>query len=883
MTYGRAARKAEHNAQKTSTAARLVLPRLPRRPTDQDEYDVPMSDEELVAQPTPLRSKAAPTKSNSFHLSPANLPPHRKRKSPETTSIQKRRKTASPSPSATPAPAEAFASVGEESQSRPSEQSKPNATHVPNARRSTRAFGNPSSRLSPSKGLSAPAHLHHMVADIDDNDAPSCHQGRIGTPSVANSNSELPSIDHVTPRKPPKNPRSTLRRTLSATTPKQSQLWSQLLSSDPIEPTPETSGANLSTISTTRSAYYRESSKGLDLSQDLPSAGPKDKSARKERLVDRLKQTTLDALEETEADGEADVDEEEALGDTSAVLDSRTPVTPAQDTNTHSSQAIERQDHPNATQPSTSQPSAGLRTTYARDRSYLEEDDFELNLMLSLPSVATFRPPPSARRVASQPKAKGKQRSTFDLAHDSDGDQAQGIRSIHELRAAGNKKRFMDDNEALFTDIKDHKPATRSRRRNALIELATKLVDKSYLARFVEHGFDRILAAEFSGTNTDIIADTVLCAVLMHIASAEAVENSLTCLFEAGALKTAARCLDERRSLAQMVRDRQNNMSKVAQSTFTDFAETLLASELWTEDKPEFMTAHLIALRCIDMMVLRLRRQGNRSTMLDMDSVLKIANLAIESSEPQRPDSSVHRVARKLSLSVLDITSASHAASKTWPSNMWERFVSALPALWSSQDQSRTLALQVCINMTNNNMRNCDLCSGRGVVDVVMQGLVEGFQHLHDKSDEIESKPRLDHLLLSLGFMINLAEFSIAICEEVAESENDHLTKMVDTFVRGQEKALEAESEEETQGNVAYGFLAVLIGNLCRSTKVRERVRLCLPGKQLKPLVAAIDEFAQYNRKVDSQTFEGDEGREVWENFTGKLLAVVGRLQESDC
>lgn len=901
VTYGKASRNTTFTAQgvgaffdnsedKDSTALRpkrlpTITRTLPKRPVPRkepvrDEFDVPVSDDETPQKPSkPTQVKPAPTGHSSLRprreaTTPNKLQKEQKRKSPNDGSpAQKRTRTASPvSPSV----------LDVQLSGPPCPVMKPPSPEQGNVRRSRRNVSKSTTiRPSPPKGISAPARLHQMVSDAVSQD-----QIHVPDPSNANNYTEsqdISSVDELpgTPRRP------AMLRSASSITPKQSQLWSQLLSSDPVDPQSEVSDERLSRTAkpqvSHRRTYAKPSSSKRSTSDMVNGELP-----RQARLVDHLKQTAQPHDESDESDGET-IFEYPAERLDRNVETTRTETKPLRSQkftldNTQKSSVHESQSQQLDSQSSNSQNTAGSKMTYARMRSYLQEDNFEDNLMSALPTEEPIKATTAARRVGGGPLKKGKTKSNsmFDFDDESDDGATTGIRSIHELRAAGNKKRFVDDNAALFEDIKDHKASSKSRRRSALIELATKLLEKSFLTRFVEHSFDDELSAEFSVPYSDTVSDAAICAVLAQISDREDGDESLADLYRAGALDVAVRCLNEKRPVSQIAKDRRSNMSKVAQSNFLEFSETIRISNLWGDQKPEMLTLQLLGLKCMELMVLRLRRQGNKSSMLSPNIIAKLVSLVtldddqIKDASPTSPQA----ITRRLALSILEFASTSKEMVTTWSTEQWEQIVSVLPAMVQLRGQSQALVLRLCINLTNGNADNCETCSQGKVVKVIIHQIAEGFDRLHDGADEEEQKARLDSLILLLGLMINLAEFSDAACEEAANVEVNGLASLASTFIRGQERIEDAQSEEETQSNVAYGFLAVMLGNLCQNYRAREQVRVCLPGNKLQTLLAAIAEFAHYNHTVDSQTHQNDEGKDVWAQFTGRLMAVVERLQE---
>ena len=84
---------------------------------------------------------------------------------------------------------------------------------------------------------------------------------------------------------------------------------------------------------------------------------------------------------------------------------------------------------------------------------------------------------------------------------------------------------------------------------------------------------------------------------------------------------------------------------------------------------------------------------------------------------------------------------------------------------------------------------------------------------------------------------------------------------------------------EESQSNVAYGYLSVLLGNLCQNDQVLRKIQSKLPNRRLHILINAVEEFIQYHQKVDRDMFDGDEGGEISINYTERLQSVVDRLR----
>jgi len=160
-----------------------------------------------------------------------------------------------------------------------------------------------------------------------------------------------------------------------------------------------------------------------------------------------------------------------------------------------------------------------------------------------------------------------------------------------------------------------------------------------------------------------------------------------------------------------------------------------------------------------------------------------------------------------------------------------------------------------------------------------MSAVKQGFDDLHRDLDDEQRALALDLLILAMGIMINLTEHC-DLAREQAITDEQAFASLLDIFRRGQKHMLDAESVEETVSNVAFGYLAVMLANVCQNSKARVAVAAQLPDRNLGTLVEAVEEFVLHYQKVDMMNFEGAEGAEVRGAFTEKLKIVLARLRD---
>jgi hypothetical protein len=147
-----------------------------------------------------------------------------------------------------------------------------------------------------------------------------------------------------------------------------------------------------------------------------------------------------------------------------------------------------------------------------------------------------------------------------------------------------------------------------------------------------------------------------------------------------------------------------------------------------------------------------------------------------------------------------------------------------------------------------------------------------------------EFSAAVDHLILILGVMINFAEWSSSAreCLESLQGKTyDPLGDMVQLFIDNQERASEAESVEESQRNVAFGYLSVLLGYLSLLPSISERIRVSQPRKSLRPLLASIEEFIGHHKAVDDLIEADEEGHNPHIGLTERLQSLVDKLGDS--
>ena len=755
------------------------------------------------------------------------------------------------------------------------EETRPLASQVP-SRASKPASVHPrrgqltaTKRTTPKKGLSAPARFSAMLPLDGDEMELSTHvhddtQCRPATPHGKTPSKQALRRSLSRASTPPPATLDLARDsatadvgTPAAMTPKQVQLWSQLLPGEAVVRSPSSLATKELTMSSLRRTAGRESVPSHTVTKSQSDISQVHR--RHTRLVDRLKASALSSEDESE-----DESSEIAM-----VEEASLPEPRADDAYESLSVTASTTPAPQQTR-LVSQPDVGPKVTYARTRSYLPEDNLEDGLLLDLPFATPQRP--ALPTVANDAPAK----PAFNLS-DSEDDGAGGgkarLRTVHELRAAGRNNRFMQDTSAILEDISNRSMSARSSRRSALVDIATRLLDKNYADRFIAQGFESSLIAECKGP-ADAVSDSVLASALILLLHAGLPKHSLTNTKDRNVLDWLAGLLSTTTEIGKIAKDRKSNMSKMAQSSLDTLFQKLQGHESLSDDlRLVPISPRTIALKSLDMLVSKLRALGDRSELLNDEQLSQCFTSNTNSNAELGPV-----------VSLLEALSTA-ALALVWPQRILEHLATLLPTLLTSSDipvHTLFLALRLTLNLTNDNQRNSDFFASVPLIHALLDSITARLTSITCPTSavtETEEARKIDYdlLVLALGICINIFATSSAARSHTLSAAA--LPTILQLFIAGQERAEEAESLDDSTTNVALGYLAVMLANACQDETVRVHLRLELPGGSLNVLAQAVGEFVSYHRKVDTLSFGDAQGKEVWGAFTEKLRGVLNRLE----
>jgi hypothetical protein len=507
------------------------------------------------------------------------------------------------------------------------------------------------------------------------------------------------------------------------------------------------------------------------------------------------------------------------------------------------------------------------KVTYGQGRTYLEEKNEERlwEMLAAEEPSQTFSGNPS--------------QSQRTIEEDLDMEGGIQLRAAHDLRAAGSRKRLHDELSMLLMDVEEKKNSL-SIRRSALRDLAVKLMDKEAAACFVESGFDSNFTKAVE-KDQDTVLLFLEAAVVVLLVSADPTSTMLDHIFQSQMFSNILKLLDLNVSLEKIVRDRKSNLAKMSQAMVLEFRDDLLASDIWGQTTPRFLTPRVIGLQSIEMVVRKLREHGSSYTLLEETIVQKI--LSIASKELASTNADIAIVELALSALQVNTVSTPTVRHKIWPPTLTQAFADLLPALLSVSGETASLsahlALKLAVELTNHNPAACDIIGTPEIIGPLLSNANKRYAQLLNHQTGETYNVVFDFTVLSFGLTINLTESSDKARWAMLEQGGQNLNDAIRLFIRAKKRADDAESLEDTQMNVIYGCLAFTLGNLSRNPILRKAVASQLHGGDLSTVLDAMQEFAAINQLTDKKEFEGEEGHEVSKSFTERLQTVLAEVK----
>ncbi|CAI4211296.1 unnamed protein product [Parascedosporium putredinis] len=353
------------------------------------------------------------------------------------------------------------------------------------------------------------------------------------------------------------------------------------------------------------------------------------------------------------------------------------------------------------------------------------------------------------------------------LSDDSDEDTSHkgAVQSIHELRQAGANNRYTDEIDDLLERVGLPQSETASLRRNALLEIATKLHEKRFLRQFKDYGPPRTLFDDLSAETDPINAFSLISALLTLLGASVPIWNYKT-LQDAGICRLLARLLQHHEDIFDIATRKELKLSRKSQQAVAVLGTLVGRLSFWPS-KPTGMSPHRLALM---FMFISCRSQEGIECLKTSSQVighllyLLKSSFRHETSKQDEKDLSSHdRLMVATILEELSGAAVTDPGPMEWPEGHHHTISNALdialkrPATTFGAIESSILKL--AMNTTNNSAPAASIWQDTGRFQTLVASATSHFNLV--KSDVANGQWNADlynRLLLILGVTINICE-----------------------------------------------------------------------------------------------------------------------------
>ncbi len=572
------------------------------------------------------------------------------------------------------------------------------------------------------------------------------------------------------PQTPPHTPPRSLRSTGRTTTPHQRELWGMLLKDDQRISSPSNLGLPNLMIADSKAEKPRGNRADRERPRNAAQPMPPMRNSR-ERLVDKLQRVDRDKLDSSDrSDENATSDDDNGYHNCQSQASYDHGILPSDALQNANGQRT----GVNGRDPTLSkagQPiiqGGGLKVTYACHRSYLTDDGLGEAAIFGMPithkTASDYKNGP--RRVSATVAELEPFKSSHDEMDDNECSQGGTMRSIHELREAGGTVRLISEMETMLDDIDEKNTVSVPLRRTALLDLVVKIQETSFCHLFVGQQLELRLLANI-GLSNDIIIDVLYAVAVWHLLVDPTSIQTLSRVKANHVVNHLVRLLDNDQDVAQLLGNRKMNMSKLAQLDFRNYFDLLLKSANWRGGNPPTLTPRVLCLQCLEYIVRQTREAGSKADVLPLQAMRGIVKILEPTAPSLKPLPSIPlSTDLRLAVSILESCTLSHAhltSDLLWTGETLDIVAELLPLLVPMTDRAsgtlQTLVLRLNLNLTNNNPELCKAFSRPNLISAVFDITISHFRDLSEGMANTEQSLILDNLILSLGFLINLAEW----------------------------------------------------------------------------------------------------------------------------
>jgi hypothetical protein len=482
---------------------------------------------------------------------------------------------------------------------------------------------------------------------------------------------------------------------------------------------------------------------------------------------------------ESSSDDDEDSGSDEEMEEDVAEILNR-PVASKQITKTVSDHEM-KVEHEEPSQPQASQNAlhmnTGSKVTYGQQRSYLEETSLEDGLLLSM----DFDDPMGFDGLTNKRQ---------DSISEDEDDPTSQVRGIHELRKQGFNQKFQLEAQTSIDDIAGKAGLGKSLRRSALLQFCAQMADTKFLDQLLESALSHQFLASIGYTG-EIIFDFAAAVAVAFILKSEPGFTVLDEIHRSNILTTCTTLLGNDVDISRIAKDRKTNLSRSGRESVDEFRALVQTSSMWDADQPDKVTPQIVALRTLELLILALRAAGNTDTLVNENVLCKLLDIAAMPCERLKASKATSQdvIMLNITFSIMEAASISNDKQATWSNGVLQRLVAMMTVFFNARGASPIkLAIRLCVLLTNNKPKACELFADPPFMQSLVRFINDQFDQLAGAVEESERDAR-EALILSLGAVINIAEFSDQARRSVVSNGDELIDGLAKTFLEGSERA----------------------------------------------------------------------------------------------
>lgn len=530
------------------------------------------------------------------------------------------------------------------------------------------------------------------------------------------------------------------------------------------------------------------------------------------------------------------------------------------------------------------------RNTYGRERSHLANMVDDLNALSHESSQEAILSQLTSQSGPSQLQME------LDL-EDASSDDAIGatkLKSIHELRQAGTNNRFERDLETMLEDIDPTQvTASKSLRLQGLMKLFRKMANNGFANFTSDRALDRL--ALWSRSVTDKLSKLLFDMILWRLIHAKNMTpTKLRTVLQAVASSTAL--ITNLDTMTQIARDRKKeNLSKALVGDIIDFEATALANQNLPNYEGDNIVPAAVTIAALHDSLRALVEAGVTNISVGGEACRSIAVMLEKASRPTNDGSIQHKFLAKLALSLLKLFAGPLDSDLGLPDDAYLSLGNTLASIIdNSLGKDEDLVQSVyhfAISLCNDRPHICQQIALSQLSTSAMKIIDTRFLMLVDVAEagnEIDTV-MLDSIILSLACLLNMTEHEneerqVFARSHMSTSESNSLERLIAIYIQAAPRLCGATTAEQSQMLVSFGYLSLLICNLCLNEGLWVKTSRLLGQYSMSDVVASAKELLIHLQTLDMAQVETDisgiiEGGDmpvdgITQRF-GRILAAV--------